>query len=190
MEILTTQFAPRVAGFRAGIHPHHALLRRHGAGTRGWKTVTHLKGREKALKPFGWTGRRAEWIVSDLPRLRGVHPRKVARFMDARAELLRRGMYADRAGLGRPGRPCPASGDRTSLPHPCPEPFAGCGRVSPSKRPMRRVEPERPRLRRTGLLAAPKAGEPAYPLGPRFAGPRQGLAEGCAPSNPPNGNGT
>ena len=117
MEILTRQFAPRVAGFRAGIHPHHALLRRHGPGTRGWKTVTHLKGREKALKPFGWTGRRAEWIVSDLPRLRGVHPRKVARFMDARPELLRRGMYADRAGLGRPGRPCPASGDRTSLPH-------------------------------------------------------------------------
>ena len=32
--------------------------------------------------------------------------------------------------------------------------------------------------------------EPAYPLGPRFAGPRQGLAGGCAPSDPPNGNGT
>ena len=31
--------------------------------------------------------------------------------------------------------------------------------------------------------------EPAYPLGPRFAGPRQGLAGGCAPSDPPNGNG-
>ena len=28
------------------------------------------------------------------------------------------------------------------------------------------------------------------PLGPRFAGPRQGLAGGCAPSGPPNGNGT
>ncbi len=64
------------------------------------------------------------------------------------------------------------------------------GRVSTSKRLMRRVEPERPRLRRTGLSAAPKAGEPAYPLGPRFAGPRQGLAGGCAPSDPPNGNGT
>ena len=63
------------------------------------------------------------------------------------------------------------------------------GRVSTLKRPMRRVEPERPRLRRTGLSAAPKAGEPAYPLGPRFAGPRQGLAGGCAPSHPPNGNG-
>ena len=36
------------------------------------------------------------------------------------------------------------------------------GRVSTSKRPTRRVEPERPRLRRTGLSAAPKAGEPAH----------------------------
>ena len=27
--------------------------------------------------------------------------------------------------------------------------------------------------------------EPAYPLGPRFAGPRPGLAGGCAPSGPP-----
>ena len=27
--------------------------------------------------------------------------------------------------------------------------------------------------------------EPAYPLGPRFAGPRQGLAGGSAPSTPP-----
>ena len=29
------------------------------------------------------------------------------------------------------------------------------------------------------------AREPAYPLGPRFAGPRQGLAGGCAPFDPP-----
>ncbi len=27
--------------------------------------------------------------------------------------------------------------------------------------------------------------EPAYPLGPRFTGPRQGLAGGCAPFDPP-----
>ena len=32
------------------------------------------------------------------------------------------------------------------------------------------------------------ARETAYPLGPRFAGPRQGLAGGCAPCDPPNGN--
>ena len=43
---------------------------------------------------------------------------------------------------------------------------------------MRRVEPDRPRPRRTGLSAAAKARKPAYPLGPRFAGPRQGPGEG------------
>ena len=42
--------------------------------------------------------------------------------------------------------------------------------------------------RRTSLAAT--AGEPTYPLRPHFAGPRQGLAGGCAPSDPPNGNGT
>ena len=43
----------------------------------------------------------------------------------------------------------------------------------------------RPQLRRTSLSAASKARKPAYPLGPRFARPRQGLAGGCAPSDPP-----
>ena len=36
-----------------------------------------------------------------------------------------------------------------------------------------------------GARGARKARKPAYPLGPRFAGPRQGLAGGCAPSHPP-----
>ena len=36
----------------------------------------------------------------------------------------------------------------------------------------------------TGLSDAAKAGEPVYPLGPRFARPRQGLARGSAPSIP------
>ena len=51
------------------------------------------------------------------------------------------------------------------------------------------------RIRSTsGALAGELSGtlkvrKPAYPLGPRFAGPRQGLAGGCAPSDPPNGNG-
>ena len=39
----------------------------------------------------------------------------------------------------------------------------------------------------TGLSDAAKAGEPAYPLGPRFAGPRQGLARDSAPSIPEEG---
>ena len=25
--------------------------------------IEHLKGRERALEPFGWTGREAEWIA-------------------------------------------------------------------------------------------------------------------------------
>ena len=25
--------------------------------------IAHLRGREKALEAFGWTGRRAEWIA-------------------------------------------------------------------------------------------------------------------------------
>ena len=39
-------------------------------------------------------------------------------------------------------------------------------------------------VRRAGLSHS-KVDKPAYPLGPRFAGPRQGLAGGCAPSDPP-----
>ena len=37
----------------------------------------------------------------------------------------------------------------------------------------------------TGLSDAAKAGEPAYPLGPRFAGPRQGLARVAPPPSIP-----
>ena len=43
-------------------------------------------------------------------------------------------------------------------------------------RPMRRVEPERPRPLRTGLSDAAKGGEPAYPLSYNGAG------EGVAPA--------
>ena len=39
--------------------------------------------------------------------------------------------------------------------------------------------------RRRALSDAAKAGEPAYPLGPRFAGPRQGLAKGVSPPSIP-----
>ena len=31
--------------------------------TRSREPVAHLKGRQKALAPFGWTGYRAEWIA-------------------------------------------------------------------------------------------------------------------------------
>ena len=36
--------------------------------------ISHLKGREKALEPFGWTGRRAEWSALGLPPRRCLHP--------------------------------------------------------------------------------------------------------------------
>ena len=77
MEIVTRRFAARVRGFRAGRHPHDGLSHRHGADARGWLTVTPPRGCEKALKPFGWLDRRA------------------GRIMDARPEMLRRGMQAD-----------------------------------------------------------------------------------------------
>ena len=92
--------------------------------------------REQALSGFGWTGRRAEWITPVcLPR--GVFARaRWARFMDARAEQLRRG------------------------------------------------GPERPRLRRTCLSDAANGGEPAYPLGPRFARPGRGWRGAVPPLTP------
>ena len=135
------------------------------------------------------TGRRAEWIA--LASLHGgVFTRsqlsawlRFNRFKDAATQ---RGIALEKQirrrtsrGLMRRGRTWRTRGPRWSA-----------GHASASKRPMRRVEPERPRMRRTGLSDAANAGEPAYPLGPRFAGPRQGLAGGYAPSDPPNGNGT
>ena len=67
MEIVTRQFGPCVRGFRAGRHPHEGLSRLHGADARGWLTVTHLKGCERAPKPLGRMGRRAERIVFGPP---------------------------------------------------------------------------------------------------------------------------
>ena len=59
------------------------------------------------------------------------------------------------------------------------------GRVSASRRPMRRVEPERPRLRQTGLSDAAKAGEPAYPRYNRGAG--EGRPPLRTPTDPRSG---
>ena len=30
---------------------------------RGHRTIEHLQERENSLEPFGWTGRKAEWIT-------------------------------------------------------------------------------------------------------------------------------
>ena len=125
MEIERSQFAACVRGVRARRHPHDGLSRRHGADARGWLAVTHPRGREKALKPFGWMDRRAE------------------RIMDARPEVLRRGGQADRARLGRREDGVSHRGERTRLAASMPGPLARRGRVSLWRTPMWRVEPNR-----------------------------------------------
>ena len=39
--------------------------------------IEHLKGREQALAPLGWTGREAEWIALGLSPQRRFHPASV-----------------------------------------------------------------------------------------------------------------
>ena len=56
--------------------------------------IAHLKGREKALEPFGWTGKQAEWIALVCLHS-GVFTRaQCARFMDAHPEQVRRAVHA------------------------------------------------------------------------------------------------
>ena len=40
----------------------------------GAAMIAHLQGREQALEPFGWTGRRAKWIGPGLSAQRRLHP--------------------------------------------------------------------------------------------------------------------
>ena len=78
--------------------------------------IAHLKGREKALEAFGWTGRRAEWIAlaclhgGVFTRLQwtsflGCHPEKVRRAVLA---LVAQGLAVEEApaGIRRIGRVC------------------------------------------------------------------------------------
>ena len=178
-------------------------------------TIIHLRGREQALELVGLTVSRAKWIT--LACLEdGVFTRaQRARFTDAhpRTGAARRAC-SGRAGPGRGDR-ARHPRDRTGLSDLCPKPLpdagtgsgrarmralgwhgvrgrpkpGSSGRVSTSKRPMRRVEPERPQLPCPGLSAAAKAGEPAYPPWPHSVRPRQGLAGGRAPCDPHNRNG-
>ena len=56
--------------------------------------IAHLAGREKALEPFGWTGRQAEWIALACLHS-GVFIRaQWSRFLDAHPEQVRRGVHA------------------------------------------------------------------------------------------------
>ena len=56
--------------------------------------IAHLAGRESALEPFGWTGRKAEWIALACLHS-GVFIRSQwSRFLDAHPEQVRRGVHA------------------------------------------------------------------------------------------------
>ncbi len=56
--------------------------------------IAHLKGREKALEAFGWTGQQAEWIALVCLHS-GVFTRaQWARFMNAHPEQVRRGVLS------------------------------------------------------------------------------------------------
>ncbi len=160
---------------------------RHG-NDFGRSMPAHLKAARGRWSGSTLAGRRAEWIAlaslhggvftrSQLSAMASVRPLQGAATQRGIA-LEKQVRRQTGRGSMRRGRTWRTRGPRWSA-----------GRVSASRRPMRRDEPERPR-RRTRLSDALIAGEPAYPLGPRFAGPRQGLAGGCAPSDPPNGTGT
>ena len=56
--------------------------------------IAHLAGRETALEPFGWTGRKAEWIALACLHS-GVFIRtQWSRFLNAHPEQVRRGVHA------------------------------------------------------------------------------------------------
>ncbi len=70
--------------------------------------IAHLKGRERVLAPYGWTGRRAEWIAlaclhggiftrRQWASFLGCHPEKVRRAVQA---LVRQGVAADEKPVG------------------------------------------------------------------------------------------
>ena len=56
--------------------------------------ISHLRGRENALEPFGWTGRRAEWIALACLHS-GVFTRaQWTRFLGCHTEKVRRAVHA------------------------------------------------------------------------------------------------
>ena len=186
MEIVTKQFEPCVARPTPPTRPR----RRSGPRVRRTAALAWTRAKRpcpwRSLSPPGLLGRagvaRAPWPRPGRTRSRG--PRGVGRppssecsaasrprsgFAGNSAELAAAAVAIATGSSGVRGKPQPGSQARPST----------------SKRPMRRVEPERPRLRRTGLSAASKAGEPGYPLGPRFARSRAGAGGGLCPLCPP-----
>ena len=56
--------------------------------------IAHLAGHETALEPFGWTGRKAEWIALTCLHS-GVFIRaQSSRFLNPHSEQVRRGLHA------------------------------------------------------------------------------------------------
>ena len=75
-------------------HPHHLPPGRPCPGHGAAQVIAHLRGREAALEPFGWTGRQAEWIALACLHS-GVFIRaQWSRFLDAHPEQVRRGVHA------------------------------------------------------------------------------------------------
>ena len=74
--------------------PHHLPPGRPCPGHGAAQVITHLRGREAALEPFGWTRRQAEWIALACLHS-GVFIRaQWSRFLDAHPEQVRRGVHA------------------------------------------------------------------------------------------------
>ena len=75
-------------------HPDHLPPGRPGPGHGSPAMIAHLRGREAALEPFGWTGRQAEWIALVCLHS-GVFTRTQAtRFLDTHHERARRLVHA------------------------------------------------------------------------------------------------
>ena len=96
--------------------PHRRPGRNEGQKGDAAALIVHLKGREKALEPFGWTGRRAEWIAmacfhggvftrAQWTSLLGCHHKKVRRAVQA---LVAQGVAVEEhpPGIDRIGRVC------------------------------------------------------------------------------------
>lgn len=91
---MNKRFAPRTAVSRPGGHPHHDRPSKQGVSTRNREPVAHLKGREKALAPFGWIGYRAKRVA--LACLHGgIFTRaQWTSFLDCHYEKVRRAVRA------------------------------------------------------------------------------------------------
>ena len=164
--------------------------------------INHLRGREKTLGSFGWTGRRAEWIAlaclhsgvftrAQWTRFLGCHTEKVRRAVHAL--VAQNGNPVDRSGGSRRGsyRPVPGPAGRR-LRGTLHEGRVGRGGgLGTTGRRIWRASAESPQP----LSEAPLRGRPLARLGCALHGQSQptqchtlGLARGAPPPfEPPRG---